>query len=63
MLESDGVSPHTAHTSNPVPLIVTDDTITLREGGGLSDLAPTILAMLGFRIPHEMTGSPIATRA
>jgi 2,3-bisphosphoglycerate-independent phosphoglycerate mutase len=56
MLEADGVSPHTAHTTNPVPLVVTDPRVTLREDGELSDLAPTILAMIGIRQPREMTG-------
>ncbi len=56
MLEADGVSPHTAHTSNPVPLILTQPGAQLREGGELSDLAPTILAMLGIAQPGEMTG-------
>jgi 2,3-bisphosphoglycerate-independent phosphoglycerate mutase len=56
MLEADGVSPHTAHTTNPVPLVVTDPRVTLREGGELSDLAPTILAMIGIPQPREMTG-------
>ena len=41
MLEADGVSPHTAHTTNPVPLVVTADGARLRDGGGLADLAPT----------------------
>ena len=44
MLEPDGVSPHTAHTTNPVPLVVTDTKLRLRDGGELSDLAPTILS-------------------
>jgi 2,3-bisphosphoglycerate-independent phosphoglycerate mutase len=61
MLEPDGVSPHTAHTSNPVPLLVTDERLALRDGGELSDLAPTILALLGIPIPRDMTGTPIAT--
>jgi 2,3-bisphosphoglycerate-independent phosphoglycerate mutase len=56
MLEADGVSPHTAHTTNPVPLLVTDPRVSLRADGELSDLAPTILAMLGIRQPREMTG-------
>ena len=56
MLEPDGVSPHTAHTTNPVPCVVTDRELLLREGGELSDLAPTILAMLGIPQPGEMTG-------
>jgi 2,3-bisphosphoglycerate-independent phosphoglycerate mutase len=63
MLELDGVSPHTAHTSNPVPLVVTDPAIALRDGGELSDLAPTILALLGLPIPAEMTGRVLATPA
>jgi len=62
MLEADGVSPHTAHTSNPVPLVVTDDGLELRDEGALSDLAPTILGMLGLDIPRGMTGSMLATR-
>jgi 2,3-bisphosphoglycerate-independent phosphoglycerate mutase len=63
MLEPDGVSPHTAHTTSPVPLIVTDTDVTLRREGELSDLAPTMLALLGLPIPPEMSGSTIATRA
>jgi 2,3-bisphosphoglycerate-independent phosphoglycerate mutase len=62
MLEDDGVSPHTAHTTNPVPLVLTDAAHALR-GGGLSDLAPTVLALLGIEPPPEMTGrSLLATR-
>jgi 2,3-bisphosphoglycerate-independent phosphoglycerate mutase len=55
MLEADGTSPHTAHTTNPVPLIVTDPEVVLRETGELSDLAPTVLGFLGFRQPLQMT--------
>jgi 2,3-bisphosphoglycerate-independent phosphoglycerate mutase len=62
LLEPDGVSPHTAHTSNPVPLVVTAEDVSLRSDGELSDLAPTILALLGLEIPPEMTGLPITTR-
>jgi 2,3-bisphosphoglycerate-independent phosphoglycerate mutase len=61
MLEPDGTSPHTAHTANPVPLVVTDAELNVRDGGQLSDLAPTILALLGLAIPAAMTGSPVAT--
>jgi 2,3-bisphosphoglycerate-independent phosphoglycerate mutase len=59
MLEDDGVSPHTAHTSNPVPLVVTDPSLELRESGELADLAPTCLELLGLRSPDVMTGSPL----
>ena len=59
MLEADGVSPHTAHTSNPVPLVVTDSELTLRDGGELADLAPTCLELLGVRSPPVMTGSSL----
>ena len=56
MLEDDGVSPHTAHTTNPVPLILTDASAALRDGGELSDLAPTVLDLLGLEQPAAMTG-------
>ncbi len=55
MLEPDG-SPNTAHSLNPVPVIVTVDGATLREGGVLADVAPTLLEMLGVDQPEEMTG-------
>jgi 2,3-bisphosphoglycerate-independent phosphoglycerate mutase len=55
MLEPDG-SPNTAHSMNPVPLIVTADVGDLRDGGTLADVAPTILALLGEEEPPEMTG-------
>jgi 2,3-bisphosphoglycerate-independent phosphoglycerate mutase len=56
MLEADGTSPHTAHTSNPVPFVVTDRSATLREDGELKDLAPTVLAYLGLTKPLQMGG-------
>ena len=56
MLEADGKSPHTAHTSNLVPLIVSDPDARLRDDGELSDLAPTVLAYLGLRKPLQMSG-------
>ena len=63
MLEPDGVSPFTAHTTSRVPLVVTDDRVELLEEGELSDLAPTILGMLEVPIPVDMTGNRLATRA
>jgi 2,3-bisphosphoglycerate-independent phosphoglycerate mutase len=59
MLEEDGTSPHTAHTSNPVPLIVTDSDAKLRDDGELQDLAPTALSYLGLTKPLQMTGQNI----
>ncbi|MDR9390585.1 MAG: 2,3-bisphosphoglycerate-independent phosphoglycerate mutase [Trueperaceae bacterium] len=56
MLAADG-GPHTAHTTNPVPCIVTGaGPVELREGGVLGDVAPTVLALLGVAAPPEMTG-------
>jgi 2,3-bisphosphoglycerate-independent phosphoglycerate mutase len=62
MLEADGVSPHTAHTTSPVPVILTDPRSRLRDGGELSDVAPTILDLLGFAQPLQMTGKSLITR-
>jgi 2,3-bisphosphoglycerate-independent phosphoglycerate mutase len=62
MLEPDGVSPLTSHTTNRVPLVLTSEGFALRESGELSDIAPTILGMLGVAIPVDMTGNRLATR-
>jgi 2,3-bisphosphoglycerate-independent phosphoglycerate mutase len=59
MLEDDGVSPHTAHTTNLVPLVLTSSEVTLKNEGGLSDLAPTALRLLGMDTPAEMTGGSL----
>jgi 2,3-bisphosphoglycerate-independent phosphoglycerate mutase len=50
--------PHTAHTTNPVPFVLCDPEFkgTLREGGSIEDVAPTLLEMLGMAKPAEMTG-------
>jgi 2,3-bisphosphoglycerate-independent phosphoglycerate mutase len=58
MLEPDG-SPNTAHSLNPVPLIVTADVGELRSGGILADVTPTVLALLGLAQPAEMTGQSL----
>jgi 2,3-bisphosphoglycerate-independent phosphoglycerate mutase len=55
MLEPDG-SPNTAHSLNPVPLIVTKHGIDLRDHGILADVAPTALDLLGIDQPQAMTG-------
>lgn len=58
MYEEDG-SPFTAHTTNPVPFIVADFPCTLREGGKLCDIAPTMLKIMGIAQPEEMNGTSI----
>ncbi|HSS42190.1 MAG TPA: 2,3-bisphosphoglycerate-independent phosphoglycerate mutase [Solirubrobacterales bacterium] len=55
MLEPDG-SPNTAHSLNPVPLIVTTKGVELRKSGILADVAPTALDLLGIPQPEPMTG-------
>jgi 2,3-bisphosphoglycerate-independent phosphoglycerate mutase len=55
MLEPDG-SPNTAHSLNPVPLIVTAEGQELRDSGILADVAPTVLELLGIPQPEAMTG-------
>jgi 2,3-bisphosphoglycerate-independent phosphoglycerate mutase len=59
MIDPATGGPHTAHTTNPVPLIVIAEnakTFTLRPDGALQDISPTILTMLGVPQPKEMTG-------
>ncbi len=53
--------PHTAHTTNPVPVILVGGPAgaRLREGGRLADLAPTVLALMGLPKPPEMTGESL----
>ena len=55
MLERDGAA-NTAHSTNPVPLVVTVAGVSLSEGGILADVAPTALALRGIPPPEEMTG-------
>jgi 2,3-bisphosphoglycerate-independent phosphoglycerate mutase len=62
MLEPDG-SPNTAHSLNPVPLIVTANGVALREGGILADIAPTALELLGIPQPAAMTGRSLIAQA
>ena len=54
MMNPDG-SPHTAHTTNPVPFILIDDEIKSIKSGILGDVAPTILELIGVEQPKEMT--------
>lgn len=58
MMQEDG-SPHTAHTTNPVPFIITDRNVRLRDGGILADIAPTVLDLLQLEKPAEMSGESL----
>jgi hypothetical protein len=63
MIDPKSGGPHTAHTTNPVPLVLVDesasDATPLRAGGALCDIGPTVLSMLGVGIPSEMTGKDL----
>jgi 2,3-bisphosphoglycerate-independent phosphoglycerate mutase len=58
MLEPDG-SPNTAHSLNPVPLVITAEGLELRDQGILADIAPTSLQLLGIPQPEAMTGKSL----
>ena len=60
MIDPATGGPHTAHTTNPVPFVTFGTTSrTLRAGGALCDVAPTVLSLLGLEQPAEMTGRPL----
>jgi 2,3-bisphosphoglycerate-independent phosphoglycerate mutase len=61
MLEADGTSPYTAHTTNPVPLILTDPETRIRDDGELQDLVPTVLSYLDLKKPLQMTGENLCS--
>lgn len=61
MVTAEG-KPHTAHTTVEVPLILTKKDVTLREGGRLSDVAPTMLDLLNIEKPAEMTGETLIVK-
>jgi len=63
MRDDDSGQPHTAHTTNKVPLVYVGGDKPLIEGGSLSDLAPTMLAILGIKQPIEMTGKSLVKTA
>lgn len=63
LIDADG-TPFTAHTTNPVPFILVnyDSAYTLREGGCLADIVPTMIEMMGMEQPAEMTGKSLLVR-
>jgi len=64
MVDEETGAPLTSHTTNPVPFIMVnyDPGYTLREGGCLADIAPTLLEMMGLEKPAEMTGQSLLIR-
>jgi 2,3-bisphosphoglycerate-independent phosphoglycerate mutase len=58
MLNEDG-STNTQHSMNPVPVVVTSTGVSVRDGGALPDVAPTVLKLLGEPQPPEMTGESL----
>jgi len=62
MIDPSNGEPFTAHTTNPVPFIAVDPSLkgkSLREGGRLADIAPTMLTAMGIEVPKEMTGQSL----
>ncbi|MEE1312871.1 MAG: 2,3-bisphosphoglycerate-independent phosphoglycerate mutase [Lachnospiraceae bacterium] len=64
LLDYETGAPFTAHTTNPVPFILVnyDEAYTLREGGCLADIVPTLIEMMGMEQPKEMTGKSLLVR-
>ena len=61
LVDYDTGVPFTAHTTNPVPFILInyDPAYTLKEGGRLADIVPTLIEMMGMEKPAEMTGESL----
>ena len=61
MIDYKTGEPHTAHTTNPVPIVLVTDhkEYKLKESGKLADLAPTMLDLMGLQKPEEMTGESL----
>ena len=61
MINLETGNPHTAHTTNPVPFILYnyDEAYTLKAGGKLCDIAPTLIDVMGMEKPVEMTGESL----
>jgi 2,3-bisphosphoglycerate-independent phosphoglycerate mutase len=65
MIDPISGGPFTAHTTNPVPLILVSERLKhakLREGGILADIAPTLLELIGIPKPEEMTGTSLIAK-
>ena len=63
LMFSDEEGVVTAHTTNPVPLIVCGaGELTLKEGGCLADVCPTMLDLMGLKQPEEMTGQSLIVK-
>ena len=58
MLDADGVTPYTAHTTNLVPFYIVGADVKLRDGR-LADIAPTMLDLMGLEKPAEMDGETL----
>ena len=61
MIDYSTGEPHTAHTTNPVPIILVTNNkdLRLKSGGRLADLAPTMLDLMNLEKPEEMTGNSL----
>lgn len=67
VMQDETGQPHTNHTTNPVPFVVIGPSALLANkrlasGGGLQDVAPTVLDVMGLPVPQEMTGSSLLTK-
>ena len=64
MINYETGQPHTAHTTNPVPFILVnyDEAYTLKEGGRLCDIVPTLLDVMGKEQPAEMSGESLLVK-
>jgi 2,3-bisphosphoglycerate-independent phosphoglycerate mutase len=59
MVFDENGRPFTAHTTNPVPFIITEKNVTLRQDGILADVSPTLLDVIGIEKPEQMTGNSV----
>ena len=64
MLIDENGDPWTAHTTNPVPFLIVnaDPSFSLKEGGCLANIVPTMIEMMGMEKPAEMTGESLIVR-